>query len=226
MNNKQLAEALRAISLDALPRAAVLNAAEALEVEEAHAARAALAAPAQSEAKPASDWRTGTPPTKEGKFDEYIVAVQRKAIADRVSVFSAHYANNYGDGGDLCDRDGEAFIADGWYSIGEDPSGDFDSLFTPLLEEGDAVLGWQPLPTWDQAVPSAAPAHHVAEPRNMVAPAVDGGERLYAALVEWIPNGYFDEEWDDLTQRVKQGYSDAATALEELIEKMSDSIVE
>ncbi|WP_429497315.1 hypothetical protein ACQUFY_12120 [Robbsia andropogonis] len=47
MNNKQLAEALRAISLDALPRAAVLNATEALEVEEAHAARAALAAPAQ-----------------------------------------------------------------------------------------------------------------------------------------------------------------------------------
>ncbi|WP_429497317.1 hypothetical protein ACQUFY_06330 [Robbsia andropogonis] len=140
---------------------------------------------AQSEAKPASEWRTGTPPTKEGNFDEYIVAVQRKAIADRVSVFSAHYANNYGDGGYLCDRDGEAFIADGWYSIGEDPSGDFDSLFTPLLKEGDAVLGWQPLPTWDQAVPSAAPA-----------------------------------------QRVKQGYSDAATVLEELIEKMSDSIVE
>ncbi|WP_429499489.1 hypothetical protein ACQUFY_21710 [Robbsia andropogonis] len=40
MNNKQLAEALRAISLDALPikdRAAVLNAAEALEMGETQA---------------------------------------------------------------------------------------------------------------------------------------------------------------------------------------------
>ncbi|WP_429498897.1 hypothetical protein ACQUFY_06335 [Robbsia andropogonis] len=51
MNNKQLAQALRAIDrsgrIAIADRAAILNAAEALEVEEAHAARAALAAPAQ-----------------------------------------------------------------------------------------------------------------------------------------------------------------------------------
>lgn len=100
-------------------------------------------------------WQTGTPPTKAGDYAEYIVAVRRQAVPDRVFVFSSNHANNYG-ADDLRNQDGDEYVADGWYTVGHDTSGEYDSLFMPMLEDGDEVLGWQPLPKWDAAPPSQA----------------------------------------------------------------------
>ncbi|WAS56239.1 hypothetical protein MK974_24375 [Burkholderia ambifaria] len=114
----------------------------------------------QHEASPADAqalWKTGTPPTQNGKHNEYIVAVRRAHDKRRVFVFAASHANNYAD--ELRDQDGNEFIADGWYDIGEDPSGEFNTLFTPMLGENDAVLGWQELPKWNEpAVTQPEPA--------------------------------------------------------------------
>ncbi|MDN7488527.1 hypothetical protein QZM35_12535 [Burkholderia sp. AU45274] len=113
----------------------------------------------QHEAPPAGAhalWKTGAPPTADGKHNEYIVAVRRAHDKRRVFVFAASYANNYDD--ELRDRDGKEFIADGWYDIGEDPSGEFNTLFTPTLGENDEVLGWQELPKWiDPAAAQSEP---------------------------------------------------------------------
>lgn len=131
----------------------------------------------QHEAAPAdaqAHWKTETPPTKDGEHHEYIVAVRRAHDERRVFVFAASHANNYAD--DLHDQDGEEFIADGWYDIGEDPSGEFNTLFTPTPGPDDEVLGWQELPKWIGATsaqleptvtnrkPEAAPAEGVIEP--------------------------------------------------------------
>jgi hypothetical protein len=97
-----------------------------------------------------SPWQTGTPPTKAGEYDEYIVAVRRKAVPGRVFVFASNYANSYGKE-ELNDQDGNEYIANGWYTVGHDTSGEFDTLFMPMLESGDEVIGWQPLPNWDGA---------------------------------------------------------------------------
>lgn len=109
----------------------------------------------QHEAAPAdarAHWKTGTPPTKDGEHREYIVAVRRAHDNRRVFVFAASHANNYAD--ELRDQDGNEFIADGWHDIAEDPSGEFNTLFTPTLGENDEILGWQELPKWsDTAVP-------------------------------------------------------------------------
>jgi hypothetical protein len=106
----------------------------------------------QHEAAPTdarAHWKTGSPPTKDGEHREYIVAVRRAHDKRRVFVFAASHANNYAD--DLRDQDGKEFIADGWYDIGEDPSGEFNTLFTPTLGPDDEVLGWQELPKWSAA---------------------------------------------------------------------------
>ncbi|WP_232446719.1 hypothetical protein [Burkholderia ubonensis] len=108
----------------------------------------------QHEAAPAdarAHWKTATPPTKNGEHREYIVAVRRAHDNRRVFVFAASHANNYAD--ELRDQDGNEFIADGWYDIAEDPSGEFNTMFTPTLGENDEILGWQELPKWsDTAV--------------------------------------------------------------------------
>ncbi len=93
-----------------------------------------------------SDWQTGTPPTKEHDYDPYIVAVRRAYEPSRIFVFAANYANNYDN--ELQDQDGDGFTANGWYDVGHDTSGEFDTLFMPTLTKGDEVVGWQPLPKW------------------------------------------------------------------------------
>jgi len=107
----------------------------------------------QSASKPAvqmglqSGWQTGTPPTKKGEYDEYIVAVKRKHDTRKVFVFSAYYANEHGKE-ELHDQDGNQFICNGWFNMGHDMSDEFDALWVPMLGDGDEVLGWQELPKW------------------------------------------------------------------------------
>ncbi|WP_230958690.1 hypothetical protein [Burkholderia stagnalis] len=123
-------------------------------------------------------WKTGTPPTKDGEHHEYIVAVRRAHDKRRVFVFAASHANNYAD--DLHDQDGKEFIADGWYDIGEDPSGEFNTLFTPTLGPDDEVLGWQELPKWSAAT-SAQLEPTVTNGQQEAAPAegaIDPSEQL------------------------------------------------
>lgn len=106
---------------------------------------------------PLTTWQTGAPPTKAGDYDEYIVAVRRKAVPGRIFVFASNYANNYGKE-TLSDDEGNEYIADGWYTIGHDSSGEYDSLFMPMLDDGDEVIGWQALPKWSDAAPVATAA--------------------------------------------------------------------
>jgi hypothetical protein len=91
-----------------------------------------------------AQWKTGTPPTLNNDYDFYIVAVRRDHDPESVWVFPAAYANNYDD--DLQDQDGIAFIANGWFDIGHDRYG--HDLFTPTLDKGDEVVGWQPMPKY------------------------------------------------------------------------------
>ncbi|WP_236870698.1 hypothetical protein [Burkholderia pseudomallei] len=123
-------------------------------------------------------WKTGTPPTKDGEHNEYIVAVRRAYDKRRVFVFAASHANNYDD--ELRDPDGNEFIADGWYDIGEDPSGEFNTLFTPTLGPDDEVLGWQELPKWSGAT-SAQLEPNATNGKQEAAPAegaIDPTEQL------------------------------------------------
>lgn len=97
-------------------------------------------------ASASQDWQTGVPPTKEDDSDFYIVAVRRANNSEKVFVFCAAYANNYSN--EMRDRDGNEFVANGWFDVTDDPSGEFSELFTPILEAGDEVVGWQPLPKY------------------------------------------------------------------------------
>ncbi|KVC83999.1 hypothetical protein WI75_04835 [Burkholderia ubonensis] len=130
--------------------------------------RYARAAASPAAAEVATAWQTGAPPTKADDYDEYIVAVRRKTAPDRVFVFASNYANQYGKE-ELQDQDGNEYIADGWYTVGHDTSGEFDSLFMPALEDGDEVLGWQSLPKWDDAAPQPAQADAPAQAREPAA---------------------------------------------------------
>jgi hypothetical protein len=94
-------------------------------------------------------WQTGTPPTTEGDYDFYNVAVRRCHDPEKVYVFTAAYANGYDS--ELRDRDGNEFIANGWYDVNDDASGEFSTFFSPTLDRGDIVEGWQPLPKWNGA---------------------------------------------------------------------------
>jgi hypothetical protein len=96
---------------------------------------------------PVPAWQTGEPPVPKGKEREFIVAVRRKSNG-KVYVFAATFANQYAN--DMSDRDGGEFIADGWYNKGLDMSHEFDSVYEPMLEAGDAVEGWQELPKWTE----------------------------------------------------------------------------
>jgi hypothetical protein len=87
-------------------------------------------------------WQTGAPPTLNNDYDFYNVAVRRCHDPENVWVFPAAYANNYD--GELQDQDGIAFIANGWFDVGQDADG--GDSFSPTLENGDEVLGWQPMP--------------------------------------------------------------------------------
>lgn len=150
---------------------------------------------APSEAAPAdmtAPWKTGTPPTKDGAYDEYIVAVRRKAVPGRVFVFASNYANNYGKE-ELSDSSGDEYIADGWYTIGHDTSGEFDSLFMPMLEDGDEVVGWQEMPKWnDSATAQPTPSAPLEGTGNVA------DER--AAFLTW---------WcDDVPENMREGWKE------------------
>lgn len=93
-----------------------------------------------------AQWKTGTPPTENNDYDHYIVAVRRVHTPDHVAVFPAAYASMYSE--EMHDRNGADFVADGWYNVAEDHSGEFNEYFTPVLEDGDEVLGWQPMPKY------------------------------------------------------------------------------
>jgi hypothetical protein len=93
---------------------------------------------------PRDVWQTGTPPTLNNDYDYYNVAVRRCHDPENVFVFPAAYANNYD--GELLDQEGISFIANGWFDVGQDADG-CDS-FTPTLEKGDEVLGWQAMPKY------------------------------------------------------------------------------
>ncbi|WP_321878433.1 Lar family restriction alleviation protein [Paraburkholderia bannensis] len=118
--------------------------------------RAAL--PSDAAQAPISAWQTGTPPVPEGECHEFIIAVRRVAV-DKTLVYSANYANKFTDDGILSDRDGEEFVANGWYHIGLDMSGEFNEVYEAIdLSDGDAVVGWQELPKWSDAAPVAPAA--------------------------------------------------------------------
>ena len=97
-----------------------------------------------------SAWQTGTPPVKENEYQQFIIAVRRAHDLSKVFVTTACYANNYNND-DLHDRDGNPYVADGWYDLGLDASGEFNDLFMPALNLGDVLMGWQELPKWEFA---------------------------------------------------------------------------
>jgi len=104
-------------------------------------------------------WQIGNPDIAEGTEREFVAAVRRKHNG-KVYVVSATFANKYDD--EMIDRDGETFIADGWFTCGADMSGEVSSVYAPLLESGDEVLGWQSLPIWGPAAGSKREAAPVA----------------------------------------------------------------
>jgi len=104
---------------------------------------------AETLARIPSGWNAGNPPVSKGHTQEFIVAVRRKSSAERVFVFAATYANEYDD--ELSTRDGDGFIAHGWFNVGPDGSGEFDSFYEPMLQRGDEVVGWQHLPKWGES---------------------------------------------------------------------------
>lgn len=89
-------------------------------------------------------WRTEVPPTLNNDYDYYNVAVRRCHDPENVYVFPAVYANNYD--GEFQEKDGIPFIANGWFDVGQDVDG--CESFTPTLEKGDEVLGWQAMPKY------------------------------------------------------------------------------
>lgn len=92
-------------------------------------------------------WQTGVPPVKDNDYQQFIIAVRRAHDLSKVFVTTACYANNYSDD-DLHDRNGNPYVADGWYDLGLDMSGEFNNLFMPALNLGDVLMGWQELPKW------------------------------------------------------------------------------
>ena len=116
-------------------------------------------------------WRPGseTPSVKEGKAQEFIIAVRRAQSKPpgKVFVFAANYANNFTDDGSLSGRDGGDLTAHGWYLCGLDTSGEFNEVYEPVgLNEGDEIVGWQELPKWQEdraAAPQAEAVQGVAK---------------------------------------------------------------
>lgn len=131
--------------------------------------RAAL--PSDAAQAPSSGWQTGTPQVPEGKCREFIIAVRRvqSKPPGNIFVFSASYANNFTDDGCLSGRDGDEFVAQGWYVCGLDMSGEFNEVYEPIgLGDGDEIVGWQELPKWSDAAP-VAPAAGVPSDAQPVA---------------------------------------------------------
>jgi hypothetical protein len=94
-------------------------------------------------------WRKGDPILLPNQCRHFIVAVRRATLPEKVFVTSAYYANQYTDD-ELRDRNGDEYIADGWYTIGHDMSGEYSDLYMPLLNPGDEVVGWQEFPQWSE----------------------------------------------------------------------------
>lgn len=117
------------------------------------------AIPSDAAQAPMTTWQTGTPNVPKGKAREFIVAIRRAQSGGKVFVFSATYANEFSDDGALHDRDGEEFIATGWFYVGLDISGEFHETYSPLqLNKSDEIVGWQNLPKWNDAAPVAPAA--------------------------------------------------------------------
>lgn len=118
-------------------------------------------------------WRTGAPLVSEGKCREFIIAVRRAQSKEpgKVFVFSANYANKFTDDGCLSGRDGDEFIADGWFLRGLDTSGEFNEVYESIsLNDGDEIVGWQQLPKWQEdraAAPQAEEAQGVPVAINL-----------------------------------------------------------
>lgn len=99
------------------------------------------------------------PETKKGEHSYRIVAVKRAGQGgkDRTAVFSAFYMN---DVPLWFEDDNESRNVTGWHS---DTESDDGPTYSPLLGDGDTLLGWCDFPKWDErAQPEAQKGEPVA----------------------------------------------------------------
>lgn len=96
---------------------------------------------------PGPAWQPGNPKIADGTERTFNVAV-RRGHNKKVYVVSATYANQYDN--DMHEREGEPFIANGWYVTGIDMGGEYDSIYEALCGPHDEVAGWQEMPTWSE----------------------------------------------------------------------------
>ncbi|NWE53668.1 hypothetical protein, partial [Brevundimonas sp. P7753] len=110
-----------------------------------------LSAPAPSSL--AGGWRSPTevPEAKKGEHAYRIVAVKR-ADGEKVVTFSAFYMNAVPL---WFEDDNESRNVTGWHS---DSEGDDGPTYSPLLTQGDALMGWREFPQWEAALSPEAPA--------------------------------------------------------------------
>ena len=102
------------------------------------------------------------PDVPKGDYEILIVAVRRKR-AQRVFSFGACYLNgfrlNFVSGCGDCEDEGvcpnwtgDGCPRTGWYL--DEPADDDVRIYTPLLEKGDELLGWQTYPVFHVPEPS------------------------------------------------------------------------
>lgn len=124
-----------------------------------------LPKPTEQATSPAPDavlreeWLTPEAEPPMGRFNSrnFIVAVKR-AYSGRVYVFPAQYLFN-------CplwfEDEAEERAVTGWY--GADCESDEITNYTPLLSNGDELMGWQPLPEWNALASPASTAEGEAK---------------------------------------------------------------
>lgn len=115
--------------------------------------RAMLASAPAPSSLAGGDWRSPTevPETKKGEHAYRIVAVKR-ADGEKVVSFSAFYMNAVPL---WFEDDNESRNVTGWHS---DSEGDDGPTYSPLLTEGDVLMGWREFPQWGAALSPEAPA--------------------------------------------------------------------
>ncbi|TAM50181.1 MAG: hypothetical protein EPN57_20375 [Paraburkholderia sp.] len=119
-----------------------------------NAFRAALSGPADRRevVDEQADWQTGEPPVKRGDSKEFNVACRRAHDPSKIFVFAAYYANAYIDD----NEDEEAKGRTGWFVQGIDMSGEYSYVYEKVCNDGDEIIGWQPLPKWSDEAPARA----------------------------------------------------------------------
>lgn len=135
------------------------------------------AAPAPSSLA-GGEWRdpSEVPEAKKGEYAYRIVAVKR-ADGEKVVSFSAFYMNAVPL---WFEDDNESRNVTGWHS---DSEGDDGPTYSPLLTEGDALMGWREFPRWEAALSPEAPARDGVEWFGVTG-AADETEALAVALFD------------------------------------------